>query len=352
MGATGLKDLTKRYMGDFAPQLLAIGAVVPIVITKNGKKQPIAKWKQPIDPDYPWVFDALAIKTGAPSGITVIDYDDRVPDDPNVITSRGGHIYVEWDGDRNRQRVGGAAVDIRGSGGIAVFYSPYHQVRSLDLHRRQEYSDLLDTHSSYLPRVSNNTRNLEKENVWEYCSPEQYRAKVHGAGYKIDVLWAGKALASQVANAVPGTRHDRFLKNLCAGYLIGADLDAIVSAAYQCGLEEAEVEATLRSVRRNPVGIDIFDMAYAWRERAERVKSSPVAELLSKAAIEQHSMNPLFNQERAFAQCQNEISLSTFRRDLKRYCDSGMLKKKENGRQPSGNLYPNNYQMMLPEGTE
>lgn len=332
---TDLPDLARQNLGEHAERLLEAGAIVPVV-----GKRPTAKWSKPIDPYRPYDFDGLALKTGDVSGITVIDFDAEEPWYGNVQTKRGGHVWVPATADDKSRPVRGRHIDIKGNKGIALWHSAYHRVLHLDLQPRTEFLDLLTSPTS-IPGDGGCGYH-----VTSTTTRQEYKQKLHAAGYVIDLDSTQQKLVSQVVSASQGHRNETLYKNLCATYLIGGDLQLVIDAAARCGLEQDEVQRTVQSALTDPQGIDVFDLAHEWLAAAQSALHSPVAAVLARNAIEQHTLRPLLNQVRAVKQL--PITRMTMQRHLKKYIEAGLLKKhRQRGTQRNGNLWPNNYQLLV-----
>jgi biotin operon repressor len=346
---TALIEITQERLGPYAEQALANGAVVPL---RN--KKPITKWGKYIDPTEDYSFDGLAIKTGKASGLTVVDYDAEFPAESNVRTRRGGHVWLPWDNDRTRH-YRNDHIDVCGSGALAVFHSPTHQVLHTGLADRSRYSTLLYGEKELTSTVSiNSSSKRVKKDAWVYVTPQgEYLQKVESAGYSIDVEKVTQALAKQVASTPEGSRNLTFFRNLNQVLALGGNKQQVINAAYECGLEPAEIQATVRSAMKSQGVLDIYDLAMLWWDVAAQVLDSPVLGGLAGAAIEQHTTNPSFNQQQ-FAKDYG-LSRMTIYRHMQKLEAAGLYVVKQNGYRPvekegqSPVKWPNNYKLALPE---
>lgn len=125
-----LGEITRDCFGDdLGGLLLQNGAVVPLTDPDRPKAcilRGVLKdgWH---DPDFA-DFHGLAIICGPRSGITVWDFDDLdllgpPIEPPNVLTTKGCHVYAVFDGERRKINVV-PGLDVLGEGGIAVFHAP------------------------------------------------------------------------------------------------------------------------------------------------------------------------------------------------------------------------------------
>ena len=124
---------------DAAVKLSTLGVAV-IPVDPEGKKpliESFGEWRKPptVNPIrawwHRWPDSGLGILTGSLNGLTVVDIDDPAliaeaidtyGDSPvQVDTPSGGrHLYFRYADERNRVRVDGQKIDIRGQGGLAV----------------------------------------------------------------------------------------------------------------------------------------------------------------------------------------------------------------------------------------
>lgn len=339
---TRMIDIARECLGEFADRAIQNGAVVPL----TDKKKPLVKWGSYVDPHKDYAFGAIAVKTGHLSGLTVIDYDSEFPSVSNVKTKRGGHVWVSWDNDRTRQ-YRDAHIDIRGSGGLAVFHSQNHKVLHRVLADRSDYTSLLSSPTSTTTASNSKYQKREEGTAWEYVTPRaSYLETVSEAGYEIDVERAVDALAKQVAAAQEGSRNITLYRNLGSVMALGGDTKRVIDAAFKAGLEGPEIYQTLASVEKSGSHIDVFALANLWMDSAEAAMQSPVIPVLAKHAIEQHSLRPQFNQVQ-FCEDYSQNRMTTSRH-LKRLEQLGKVQKIDGGFREGHIRHPNNYRLILP----
>lgn len=351
-----LIEQTKRCLGDLAHPLLDNGSIVPVVITADNRKIPTAKWGQPIDPNQRYRFNALGFVTGERSGITVIDYDADVPDTYNVKTRRGAHVWVEASPLDKTSTDQTQHIDVRGHGGYAVFFSPHHNIKSTSLHQRTTYKHLINTYTlTYTTTTINNLVNSnighdnDSQSVLDCRLVERtdYMERVWAAGYEVDEEIAVSRMVGRMLKAEEGMRNGLLFKYASNFYTIGANTDLLRSAAERAGLSNDEITKTMISAIESPLAWDVYGMACRWQEAAAQEFDSPVAEIVKREAIYQHSLQPLINVQRLSEE--NGINYRTFTRRLRKYLDANILTRTNSGaRQTNGNKMPSNFKLVCP----
>lgn len=359
-----LISCARNALGSIADDLIDRGAIVPMNISDDGvKKTPATAWKGPVDPSRDWSFNALALKTGEVSGITVIDFDAVDPVGSNVSTRRGGHIWVPWNQDCCRAGVL-PHVDVRGDKGLAIFSSQFHNVNHTTLHKQDAFKYILDAqvsiqtidlslrsepravngHISLVDHIKNNTVNTVKSGeLSAYC------AILSSRGYFVDVEWAMKRVLGQMKKAREGTRNITLYRSVSTALLIGGDARAVVNAAYCAGLDWPEITKTFWSASKGASAVDTYQYAMRWQESALSALNgkTDVVDQLVKCCIEQWNTEPLFNQTAASQTLQ--ISSRTVFRRLNALEEQGLLIKRANGfNKVLGICNPNNYKLALP----
>ncbi len=180
----------------------------------------------------------IGLRTGAPSGVIVVDIEAGsdvsgllLPPTAEVRTGSGGrHLYYRATKPcRNRVRISGKSVDIRGDGGQVVFPGSIHPTTG------QVYEWVTDPLTVPMADAPEWVYNPPKETISNYART------------------ALRQECDAVKNAPNGTRNDRLnqaafsigtLLNTLDERLARADLAA---AARIAGLSEQEAEATINS---------------------------------------------------------------------------------------------------------
>lgn len=344
-----LIESTKRVFGDRAKGLLDAGAIMPVTDSKTPAMR--GDWRTPTDPQQ---FEGrshygYAIKTGAISGLTGVDFDGLVvPESFNTQTLRGFHSWVPYEpGDSNRTNINGSKVDVRGDGGFLVFDSPSHSVVQTGLLNREDFIEWLhpispiSIYSSYV-----------YECVGDYVQFEYIR-ELEDRGYAVNLEWVSRALAAQLKSTHPGARNQTlYTSAVQVIHLGGSDgqVGRLVDAALESGLSPREVQKTLNSARESNVVIPHLHTALRWAEAARRAVNSPVVDFIVKAAAEQHTQRPLVSQKQIHLETGK--SRVTVRAHLNRLIAAGHLSEKVNsGRQPNGMKHCNNFILVGPRHT-
>lgn len=342
-----LVESTKRVFGDRAPALLDAGAIMPV--TKN-KTPAVRSWRNPTDPaafkdrkDF-----GYAIKTGAVSGLTGVDFDGLIiPPSYNTHTRRGFHSWVPYEpGDSNRTNVNASKVDIRGEGGFLVFSSPEHSVVKTGLLNRDDFLEWLSPISPIL-----DTYTYECIGVWNMSGKHPYIEKIERHGYEVRIDWVANRLASGIRNSEAGGRNQSLYVSVAQVVNLGGTrthVQLLWDAAIHSGLGESEVRKTVDSACKASKVIPVFDIVRGWGEQAivelkrRRVRNTDIVEHLVRLSTEQHSLRPLVSIQAASQEL--GIKRETIGNQLNMLIEAKSLAKKVNsGRQSNGNLHPNNY---------
>ncbi|MFN0007025.1 MAG: bifunctional DNA primase/polymerase [Planctomycetota bacterium] len=246
----------------------------------RGKRPILDGWAQAPKPDLAtveaWAREGnLGLRTGEVSGVFAVDDDTtdgsgtapfNLPKTPTVITSGGKrHFYFRYpaDGIRNSASKLAPNVDIRGEGGQVVFPgslhpdtgAPYRWAPGLS----PEEVELAEPPSALLDLL----RTPRKGSSPPPAPPPPRRSSTPGSAPRrkrrtsIACLARPQLLvaASAVSNAAEGTRNETLNKwAFVMGGYIGAGLierafveEVLGTAAAECGLEDTEIEPTLRS---------------------------------------------------------------------------------------------------------
>lgn len=339
-----LVESTKKAFGDRAQTLLDSGVIMPI----TQQKAPAIRggWKLPTDPSQfaGKSHYGYAVKTGAVSGLTVVDFDGLIiPHKYNTRTQRGFHTWVPYHaGDRNRVDINGAKVDIRSDGGYIVFSSPTHTVVENALRDREDFIEWLSPISLHTD-IGMYIYPLGGDYVQSEVHP--YVKNLEDQGYKIDLGWVSSALASQLKGTAPGARNRTFYISLSQIVALGGSelhVRRIIDAAYASGLGGQEVHKVMANVSKSPMLFAHLQAAQAWARHAEKVVKSPVIDYIVKAVAEQHTQRPLISQKQIHKE--SGKSRVTIRSHLNKFIDAGLLVEKVNpGRQPNGMKHCNNF---------
>ncbi len=181
----------------------------------------------------------IGLRTGAASGVIVVDIDGDpgdllLPETVEVRTGSGGrHLYYRADRPvRNRTRVGGRPVDIRGDGGQVVFPGSIHP----------------DTGLAYEWVRDPLTYDIAEAPDWVYQAAPRERSNRYA-------LAALEDECTRVRSAAPGCWNDTLNKAAYAlgqfipcGHLTEAQVRAaLANASATRGHAGAEVEATIES---------------------------------------------------------------------------------------------------------
>lgn len=336
-------EATKRAFGDRAQDLLNAGAIMPVT---QDKTPAVKVWK-----DVPTDLSAFngracwgyAVKTGRMSGLTGVDFDGLViPEVYNTLTRRGFHAWVPYEtGDGCRRNINGMKVDQRGDGGYLVFASPTHSVVRQGLLDRADFMEWL--------------KPLKRERLEVHIEPNEhehpYLTALRAYGYEVRIDWVANRLASTLANTDEGARnHTLYVSAAQVINLGGTDehVKRIVNAAYDSDLEGREIERTMKSARNAKEVIPVLEIALAWGVKAEaalkarRVRNTTLIDHIIRLSAEQHSLRPLVSIK-ALSQ-ETGMKRDTISNQLNMLIKDGLLGKKVNpGRQPNGNLHPNNF---------
>lgn len=341
-----LAECTRSSFGDMADTLLDAGAVFPVNSAKTPALGRGVSWKDPTDPNYNWNAWGYAIKTGDVSGITVVDFDNgTTPPGRNVSTLRGSHVWIPSEpSDRNSAGLR-SKVDVRGNGGYAVFHSPNHKVITSELNDRHLYASYITT-----------TTNIEYcydigVHINDVPLASEYLEAVEARGFKVDLEWVSNRLAAQIRGTKEGRRNNRFYKNAVQVIKLGCSEEQVrrvKNAAYDVGLEPAEIEATFGSARQAKGISPIMQVADRWANNAKSVIKSPVIEELVRLATEQHNTVPLVSKKGLVQS--SGIPLSTVKRHLNKMEESGLVEQQinEGYRVEGGRVlsHANNYRLI------
>ena len=345
---------TREALGERADSLLSMGLILPLNPDKTPRTR--GSWLDWTDPDKDWGdFWGLAVKTGSSSGITVVDFDtpDQSPQDRNVSTRRGSHVWVPYvEGDRNRQDRT-THVDVRGEHGYACFTSPFHTVIHTDLGAREDYLDhLYPTPEEYSYRCSGAIEDWVLENGGKFGNDSVtaggYQRALADMGLSVDLGWVSRLLAAQVAGSPQGSRNTTLYVNLAQVIGLGGSpgqVRAVLDAGVRSGLSQAEVRKSLHSARRSPGVVPHLSLAQEWASRAHSRLRSPLTDVLVALAAEQHNQAPLVSKK-ALAR-RAGVDVKTVRSHLLKMEGLGLIREKPQTAYRAGGLsHASNYVLL------
>jgi hypothetical protein len=203
-------ELFGQYVGS---RLLSNRAVVPV----RGNKQPAAgiqNYNNGVDLSQPFgPYEGLGVINGPLSGILAVDLDRcdlNPPVDFNVKTSKGGHIYLPWQGERRKTNFA-PGVDVLGTGGYSIFTGPGKEFVSPALADPGTVTDWLSSLSpSPMKRIETEdedrafTQSVRPDSANRECV---YSAKLDALGYPLKVGTIMKTYVSQMRNTQEGARN-------------------------------------------------------------------------------------------------------------------------------------------------
>lgn len=211
-----------------------------------------------------WPSANVAIRTGAASGLVVVDIDPdhggartldelvrrhgEIPDGPIVRTGSGGtHLFFEHPGEKVRNSAGvlGPGIDVRGDGGY-VIAPPSRHISGATYQWEASGSDP--------PALPGWILDTAREPVRNAPSREHEPIRIDRA----IAAWARAALedeAARVRTAPEGTRNSELNRAaFCVGQIVGAGLldsdtveSTLVTSGVSAGLSEYEARQTTRS---------------------------------------------------------------------------------------------------------
>jgi hypothetical protein len=240
-------------MAILPPEVQAVADLGYAVVPASANKVPLVPWRRwsherqtQADRDDLPRGDLYAVLTGSLYDLVILDFDGeaglaeymRRKLTSNVITGSGGrHVWLHSPG-YPVKTVSAVApgVDVRGEGGLAYFYGTS---------RKGTYRLQTTTFLNEGPNRPPIINLLPEKKAPEGGAPAaEWKGEGHGTDAALRILKAGVA---EIAGAVEGSRN----KAMChaaytAGGLVGAGVldveaafNALVSAAAQCGAEDA-----------------------------------------------------------------------------------------------------------------
>jgi hypothetical protein len=250
-----VKQTIELFGPELGGRLLDRNAIVPV----RANKQPavgIRDYNNGVDLSRPFgPYDGLAIINGAPSGILTVDLDRQdlyPPVDFNVETTKGGHIYLPWSGERRKTNFA-PGVDVLGAGGYSIFTGPGRSFVSpafADATTIDNWLTTLTPHPLKSLSIEDVRRGYEQRVKGESVSREcitPYPDKVRNHGYELRLDTINKTYVTQMRTAPVGTRNERLFIGACELYKCGGDIGALMDAAHEAGLPWPEIENTVGS---------------------------------------------------------------------------------------------------------
>lgn len=334
-----LVEVTEECFGEYAAHLLATNSVLPLNRTDN-LKAAAAGWNKGYESDRNPEFHSLAIINGERSGITVIDVD-RVdlgsPVPPNVLTSKGFHLYKTWEGESRRTGIQ-QGIDLLGTGGYSIFYGKDKQFKHADLYTWEDLSSLLD---APLPTGQNveEPRRTKEEPTTLFPT---YAEMVEGKGHRLDMKMIEKRLLLTSRNASEGNRNQRLFVVAKQAHQVGIDLTEIIGAFEDAGLDRNEIDDTVEAARLS-IEYDTFnlydDVTMWFDTESGNVNASavPIMRVIADLAIEQHNLSPWIPQGRIIERLGTVVSQQTVSNHLRGLESKyGALRGVDFGRQTNG----------------
>lgn len=298
----------------FGRQLIDNQAILPV----NANKAPahgIYNHNAGVDLTEPFGnYVGLAIVNGPPSNVLTVDLDKYDPTPPvpfNVRTTKGGHIYLPWQGERRKTNFA-PDIDILGAGGYSIFWGPGKQFVSPAIADATDVSDWLATLTPHslksLLDESVGRESKERvlgESVSRECISTPYPEKVRNHGFELRTGTIGKTYVTQMRKTQQGARNDRLFISACELLRCGVDVAPLMDAAHEAGLPWDEIENTVGSAEGQ---IEFFyDPKHEMLERVQfwldahrnlPATMSAVAMHLAYEAVAVNSTRPQLSQTR------------------------------------------------------
>lgn len=350
-----LMETTKHHFGDYASILLDGHAVIPLNNPSNCKAA-VADWQNGWDPSRPVEFHSLAIRTGAPSGITVWDIDDldawSPPAPPNVLTAKGLHVYTPYTGERGRIALA-RKLDLLSDGRYAIFYGQDKTFRSPALTPSQVMTE-------WFSSLSSPCRETEKGYVGglnDRVREQGYCEFLESNGYELDETAIRNQYVKTLPSVPEGARNATLYRYAREMVRCGLDLSDLETAAIASGLDRSEVVKTIESAEVSVIlapGKSVYDRVTFWLDNAiplVPVIAHDVMREVARRAIETNDLAPFFPQQdianrlasRGVVKERSTISKILTLLDS----EWGVVKVVRLGRQPDGKRNPNAYRLCL-----
>lgn len=299
---------------DFGKRLINNSAIVPV----DGRKAPargIHNYNAGVDLSKPFgEYVGLAIVNGPLSNVLAVDldtYDIKPPVSFNVQTTKGGHIYLPWKGERRKTNFA-PGVDILGAGGYSIFWGPGKEFVSPALADTMIVSDWLTTltPNSMKSLLDEGVRRESKEGVLgesvsRECIATPYPEKVRNHGYELRLETISKTYVTQMRNTKEGSRSDRLYISACQLYRCGIDVGPLMQAAYEAGLPWSDIVNTVGSAEGRieheyDPAHEILERVLRWLDAHQNLPASmsAVAMHLAYEAVAVNSTRPQLSQSR------------------------------------------------------
>jgi hypothetical protein len=347
-----LEQATRACWGDVADRLLDSQAIVPVSVDK---KPTVPHWRDGVDPFGDYRFDGLAVVNGARTGITAVDVDEQSLTPPvsfNVQTSKGGHIYVPFGGERRKVRLA-PGVDLLAEGGYSIFYGTGKKFISPGLADPDVVYGWL---SSLTPTCMDWTEGINGGSLQIECKDgvyATYRAELAEKGYRLEVETIMRGYVSQLRGTPPGQRNSRLFRLAIEVVRVGGDLERLAEAASESGLDWDEIQATVQSAmfsfEADPrPHQSVLGRVERWLDHYSYLDAlKPILEYVGIRAVETNSLRPLVSQSKA-EEAINVKQYAISRGLAKLETPLGAVRKKANpGRQANGMSHCNNYELTI-----
>lgn len=354
-----LVRITQEKFGDDAPRLLDAHAIIPIN-NKQNRKAASKDWTQGHDPFTKVQFHSLALMTGPRSGITVWDFDSHdieAPVSPNVLTAHGCHIYTKHAGEPRKIRYA-PDVDLLGQNSYAVFHSEDRQFVHPALADSQVISNWMNENfdTPLLQGIKEGYNKGSDEGSNEGID-EGYYNQMLGLGFPLDREAIERGYVALMRTRAVGTRNNSLYLYSRELIRCGISTKTIAEAAFDAGLDEYEINATISSAGADigmGTSMSVYDRVQIWRDTAWPglpAYATPVLEFIAKRAIVLNDLSPFIVQEEIVTalreagveRSQQAVSKTVVSLD-KVY---GVLKVVQLGYMPDGRRKPNAYRLCI-----
>jgi hypothetical protein len=360
---TAIERITREYFGTYADILFENAAVLPV----NGKL-PVTTWGDGVDPSTylnlgGW--KGLAILTGSRSGITAYDVDDPNLDPPvpyNVLSKRGGHIYVPWRGERSTiGRV--PKIDVKGEGGYVVFYGPEKTFKTpvladpsflYDWYESLYQEELLSyTHNASSPVIQPSDVDTDIDNKDTGPDAYNYLDDVAHHGLRVDVdEWLRRALIA-VSTRKEGKRGWTLFRLALEAARLGVDPACFLVPAITTGLSEKEarghIDRAVVAATLDPrPQTTVLHQVLRWEAHFPSLPAvEPVITLLKIEAVRLNTLEPQINQTVHGEMIGMDQQLLGYHLQKLEKPRKAVVKIPAKGCQSNGRRWPNNYRLTI-----